>query len=81
MFRNCNCVIDCQVCCLEEIKETKMYELISNYHEFRFRETLVHLKECLKHMDDDLGEDEIMARVDLVEVCRDIIGHSDFMEE
>ncbi len=47
----------------------------------RFQNTLGDLRQCLEHMDDDLGEDEIMARVDLVEVCRDIIGHSDFMEE
>ena len=57
-----------------------MYELISNYHEFRYRETLEHLQECYENIDAEITNDaEILAKVKLIDVCRDIIAHEDHM--
>ena len=46
---------------------------MSNMSYCRFENTLVDLKDCVNHIDDDnLSDDEKHARIRLIEVCKDI---------
>lgn len=52
---------------------------VSNMGYCRFRNTLIDLRDCAEHLNDELGQDEAEARKRLVRLCQKIIN--DFVED
>ena len=46
---------------------------MANMSYCRFRNTLQDLRDCYYNMEDSLDRDELRARLDLIELCKQII--------
>jgi hypothetical protein len=48
---------------------------MSNMSYCRFQNTLSDLRDCANHIDDILGEEEHEARLDLYDICKEIVDN------